>query len=57
MEMVRFGTEVVRVEQDGRKWKIRSRNSDGVSRDEIFDSVVVCNGHYTEPRVAQIPGI
>ncbi|KAG2242914.1 hypothetical protein Bca52824_095242 [Brassica carinata] len=57
VEMVRFGTEVVLVEQEGRKWKIRSRNSDGVSRDEIFDSVVVCNGHYTEPRVAQVPGI
>ncbi|PQQ04781.1 flavin-containing monooxygenase FMO GS-OX-like 4 [Prunus yedoensis var. nudiflora] len=25
--------------------------------DEIFDAVVVCNGHHTEPRVAQIPGI
>ncbi|XVE65040.1 hypothetical protein DITRI_Ditri07aG0150100 [Diplodiscus trichospermus] len=25
--------------------------------DEIYDAVVVCNGHYTEPRIAEIPGI
>ncbi|KAJ4713865.1 Flavin-containing monooxygenase [Melia azedarach] len=25
--------------------------------EEIFDAVVVCNGHYTEPLVAEIPGI
>nr|QWJ73362.1 aliphatic glucosinolate S-oxygenase 5 [Isatis tinctoria] len=56
-EMVRFGTEVVCVEPDGPKWKVRSRNSVGISADEIFDSVVVCNGHYTEPRVAHVPGI
>ncbi|KAG2319991.1 hypothetical protein Bca52824_013204 [Brassica carinata] len=55
-EMVRFETEVVYVERDGRRWKIRSRNSGGVFKDEIFDSVVVCNGHYTEPRVAHVPG-
>ncbi|XVF13332.1 hypothetical protein REPUB_Repub08aG0199700 [Reevesia pubescens] len=25
--------------------------------DEIYDAVVVCNGHYTEPRIAEITGI
>ncbi|XWS49079.1 hypothetical protein CRYUN_Cryun13aG0132800 [Craigia yunnanensis] len=25
--------------------------------DEIYDAVVVCNGHFTEPRIAEIPGI
>ena len=29
----------------------------GLELDEIFDAVVVCNGHFTEPRVAYIPGI
>ncbi|XP_017973445.1 PREDICTED: flavin-containing monooxygenase FMO GS-OX-like 4 isoform X1 [Theobroma cacao] len=24
---------------------------------EIYDAVVVCNGHYTQPRIAEIPGI
>ncbi|OMP02234.1 Flavin monooxygenase FMO [Corchorus capsularis] len=25
--------------------------------DEIYDAVVVCNGHYSEPRIAEIPGV
>jgi cation diffusion facilitator CzcD-associated flavoprotein CzcO len=25
--------------------------------DEVFDAVVVCNGHFTHPRIAEIPGI
>lgn len=57
-EMVRFETEVVRAEpaaEDRRKWRVESRNSGGIS-DEIYDAVVVCNGHYTEPRHAEIPG-
>ncbi|XP_039029375.1 flavin-containing monooxygenase FMO GS-OX-like 4 [Hibiscus syriacus] len=28
-----------------------------VEFDEIYDAVVVCNGHYTQPCVAEIPGI
>ncbi|KFK43478.1 hypothetical protein AALP_AA1G130200 [Arabis alpina] len=56
-ELVRFKTEVVSVEPKDKKWRVVSKNSDGISNDEIFDAVVVCNGHYTEPRVAQIPGI
>ncbi|XP_013612296.1 PREDICTED: flavin-containing monooxygenase FMO GS-OX2 [Brassica oleracea var. oleracea] len=56
-EMVRFETEVVRVEPVDGKWRVRSKNSDDLSEDEIFDAVVVCSGHYTEPYVAHIPGI
>ena len=29
----------------------------GGEDEEIYDGVVVCNGHYIEPRVAEIPGI
>ena len=56
-ELVRFGTEVVYagVVEDG-KWRVSSRSADGVTVDEIFDALVVCNGHYTEPRLAEIPG-
>lgn len=60
-ELVRFKTEVVHAGsiEDG-KWKVRSRREDenGVvfDVDEIFDAVVVCNGHYTQPRNAEIPG-
>lgn len=58
-ELVRFETEVVYagLVEDG-KWKVRSRQENGVAVDvdEIFDALVVCNGHYTEPRTAEIPG-
>ncbi|XP_043810291.1 flavin-containing monooxygenase FMO GS-OX-like 4 isoform X2 [Manihot esculenta] len=70
-EMVRFETEVVHVGlvEDSNKWKLRYRKKrsevdaeaetgDGFDYDdEIYDAVLVCNGHYTEPRVADIPGI
>ncbi|GLU05604.1 hypothetical protein SLE2022_226970 [Rubroshorea leprosula] len=60
--MVRFETEVVKVGMAGNgKWKVRSkRSSDKMNvgfDDEIYDAVVVCSGHYTEPRIAHIPGI
>lgn len=41
---------------DGR-WEVRSRRDGLVEENEVFDGVVVCSGHYTEPRVAEIPGI
>ncbi|KAM4085714.1 hypothetical protein ACJW30_10G047800 [Castanea mollissima] len=59
-ELVRFETEVVRVRlaEEEEKWKIKSKQrSMGLELDEIFDAVVVCNGHFTQPRVAYIPGI
>ncbi|OWM88389.1 hypothetical protein CDL15_Pgr003801 [Punica granatum] len=67
-EMVRFEREVVKVSlleaNDGGncKWRVKSRKKSsgtcsGDEEDEIFDAVVVCNGHYTEPRVAEILGI
>ncbi|XP_010418250.1 PREDICTED: flavin-containing monooxygenase FMO GS-OX-like 7 isoform X2 [Camelina sativa] len=58
-EMIRFETEVVRagpVAENQKKWRVESKSSGGIS-DEIYDAVVVCNGHYTEPRHALIPGI
>ncbi|KAI3449100.1 hypothetical protein Pfo_005765 [Paulownia fortunei] len=59
VELIRFKTEVVRVEQvDLRndRWIVGSR-ANNVSSDEVFDAVVVCIGHYTQPRVANFPGI
>ncbi|XVF51690.1 hypothetical protein PTKIN_Ptkin04bG0204900 [Pterospermum kingtungense] len=72
-EMVRFETEVVKVRiSENGKWKVRSKrsrpfcnenndnyNDDDMDKinDETYDAVVVCNGHYTEPRIAEIPGI
>ncbi|CAA7022613.1 unnamed protein product [Microthlaspi erraticum] len=65
-EMIRFETAVVRVspaaKSDGDegigKWRIESTEKEKKThRDEIYDAVVVCNGHYIEPRLAEIPGI
>ncbi|CAA7041588.1 unnamed protein product [Microthlaspi erraticum] len=65
-ELIRFETTVVRVspaaESDGGegigKWRIESTEKEKkIHRDEIYDAVVVCNGHYIEPRLAEIPGI
>ncbi|CAL5381469.1 unnamed protein product [Camellia sinensis] len=58
-ELIRFGTEVVRVERvDLRndEWVVESRTSES-SREEVFEAVVVCNGHNTQPRLANLPGI
>ncbi|KAK4389453.1 Flavin-containing monooxygenase FMO GS-OX-like 4 [Sesamum angolense] len=58
-ELVRFGSEVWHVGLvEDRKWMVRSRKrsgSEGNKDDEVYDAVVVCNGHYTEPRIAEIP--
>lgn len=58
VELIRFETEVVRVERvDMRndQWVVESRNYE-VSFSELFTAVVICNGHYTIPKVADFPG-
>nr|GMD71564.1 flavin-containing monooxygenase FMO GS-OX5-like isoform X1 [Ipomoea batatas] len=61
--LIRFNTEVVRVEQvegcrNGEKWVVESRKTSQLSsEEEVFDAVVVCNGHYTQPRLAEFPGM
>lgn len=60
-ELVRFGIEVVEVRMavggDGR-WVVRWREVDGgVGVDEVYDGVVVCNGHFSQPRIAKVDGM
>ncbi|KAK1364544.1 Flavin-containing monooxygenase [Heracleum sosnowskyi] len=55
-ELIRLSTEVVRVELLTDKWIVESRSGE-LSQEEVFDAVVVCNGQFTEPRVANFPGI
>ncbi|RDY04277.1 Flavin-containing monooxygenase FMO GS-OX-like 3, partial [Mucuna pruriens] len=54
--LTRFGSEVVRVERVDESWVVESRTRDLLSR-ESFQAVVVCSGHFTEPRLPIIPGI
>lgn len=59
VELIRFNTEVVRVQRvDSRNdlWMVNSRMS-GLIQEEKFDAVIVCNGHHTKPRIADIPGM
>ncbi|KAL2326425.1 hypothetical protein Fmac_025483 [Flemingia macrophylla] len=57
-EVTRFGTRVVRIAREKEGWVVESlvRGSGSVSR-EIFEAVVVCSGHNSVPRTAQIEGI
>jgi cation diffusion facilitator CzcD-associated flavoprotein CzcO len=63
VELIRFGHEVVRVERANEvshEWVVESRTRGSESEEmeeEAFEAVVVCNGHHTEPRIAEFPGI
>ncbi|XP_020224452.1 flavin-containing monooxygenase FMO GS-OX5 isoform X1 [Cajanus cajan] len=54
--LIRFGSEVVRVERVGDSWVVESRTRDSFTRED-FQAVVLCTGHFTEPRLPTIPGI
>lgn len=60
MELIRFGAKVVRlemVEKEKGGWVVEWKNlAAGTTEEEVFDAVVVCNGHYTQPHLAEIPG-
>lgn len=62
IKLVRFGFEVIRVEPDplgGRSsWVVewRTAGAPASSTVEIFEAVVVCTGHYTQPRITDFPG-
>jgi cation diffusion facilitator CzcD-associated flavoprotein CzcO len=61
LRLVRFETEVVRVRRgnDGR-WAVTSRKlgekRSGAGEELFYDAVVICNGHYMEPRIVAILG-
>ncbi|CAK9875472.1 unnamed protein product [Sphagnum jensenii] len=67
LHVIQFGTlvehvELVTMDSTGEKrWKvITTTKTDGVVdevKEELFDAVVVCSGHYFEPKIANIPGI
>uniref|UniRef100_A0ACD5WIL9 Uncharacterized protein n=1 Tax=Avena sativa TaxID=4498 RepID=A0ACD5WIL9_AVESA len=67
--LVRLETEVLRVRRDdasAASWRVSYRStklpgttagSEQPEEEEAFDAAVVCNGHFTEPRLADITGI
>ncbi|KAG0474900.1 hypothetical protein HPP92_014586 [Vanilla planifolia] len=64
LNVVRLGAVVVGVARVGNcknKWTVEWRHVAQVPltalEKEVFDAVVICNGHHTQPRLAYIPGI
>ena len=57
-KLTRLNTRVVRVERVEEEWVVESltRGSGSVTR-EAFEAAMVCSGHNSVPRVAEIPGI
>ncbi|XP_050942447.1 flavin-containing monooxygenase FMO GS-OX-like 3 isoform X1 [Cucumis melo] len=57
-KLVRFRTEVVfaGMEKLG-EWRVEFRCENGDVDYDIFDAVVVCVGNFSQPRIAEIPGI
>ncbi|XP_074279988.1 flavin-containing monooxygenase FMO GS-OX5-like isoform X2 [Silene latifolia] len=63
-ELIRFESEVIRVERVGDRvdrwvveWRVKEQGGRVKLEQEVFEAVVVCNGHCTVPRVARVPGI
>ena len=42
--------------EDNLSWRVTTEGADGERREEVYDALCVCNGHYSEPRVAPIDG-
>ncbi|XP_008545995.1 uncharacterized protein LOC103570153 [Microplitis demolitor] len=64
-QYIQFSTKVISVEpiiNDGNWretiWKIKIQNlKTDLVEEKTFDAVLVCNGHYSEPKIPLIPGI
>ena len=57
-QFIMFNTMVSRVERSQDKWKVTSKClQTSQETTEIYDSVMVCNGHYSVPVIPDIPGI
>ncbi|MGT2425263.1 flavin-containing monooxygenase [Amnibacterium kyonggiense] len=54
-EVVRLGSEVVRVEREGAGWRVRSQAGTSTS-EEVVDFVVIANGVFSDPHVPAWPG-
>ncbi|CAI9105778.1 OLC1v1004791C2 [Oldenlandia corymbosa var. corymbosa] len=61
LELIQFSTEVVRVEQttENGPWVVEARHQRNpmtiVNSKKLYDAVVVCNGHFTQPKLAELP--
>ena len=49
---IRLATEVQKIEKSTEGWTVHTGDLN-----EVFDAVIVCNGHYARPRIPVLPGI
>lgn len=63
---IRFNTVVEKVKPvvmlvEGKEtkttWEVTSSDSPGHQKTEMFDSVFICSGHYSDPHIPDIPGL
>lgn len=53
LPLIRFNEKVERLAPVEDRWAISTQTT----KDVLFDAVLVCNGHYSKPRVPDIPGM
>ena len=56
---IHFNTIVKNVTPlESSKWKVESMNLEsGVRKEELFDAIMVCSGHYSIPALPSIEGL
>ncbi|CDP07973.1 unnamed protein product [Coffea canephora] len=50
-QLIRLNSEVINVEQKDDHWIVESKTRGELDSEELFEAVVVCNGHYTIPKL------
>jgi hypothetical protein len=53
---IRFQTEVIKANLKDGKWELSVKGETGDLYEEVFDALVVCNGHHWNPRIPDYPG-
>ena len=57
LQHVQLSTPVTRVSTHADGFRVRCNPAGGSESTALFDAVMVCNGHYTKPRIVQIDGM
>jgi hypothetical protein len=53
LPLIRFNEKVTGLVPAGIGWSLSTQ----LNQNEMFDAVMVCNGHYSKPRIPELPGI
>jgi len=54
---VRLNTAVVKTKKIDGRWRVTAVSADKGEYQEDFDRLLVCNGHFSKPQFASIPGV